>query len=124
MAEYLVKKDNVISIIRGDTFSFKVRLNNELYDNLTSYEMESGDVLYFSLMKPNSTFEDSILIKEYIEADADSEGNVTVVLTPDDTELLPPGTYYYTVKLEKPATSEDVIKVFTVIQKTKFLIVD
>jgi len=124
MAEYLVKKDNVISMIRGDTFSFKVRLNNELYDNLTSYEMEPGDVLYFSLMKPNSTFEDSILIKEYTSDFVNSRGNVIVTLTPDDTELLPPGTYYYTVKLEKAATSEQPIQVYTVIQKTKFLIVD
>lgn len=49
----------------------------------------------------------------------DSDGNLYIKLEPEDTELLPPGDYYYTVKVEHEDGSVE-----TVLAKTKFMIID
>lgn len=128
MANYIVWKNKVISMIRGDNFKFDVVINegkDESSDDI--YTLKNQDVLYFALMEPNKSFEDSILIKEYT-ADDSSEGDenkaVTISLVPEDTELLNPGTYYYTVKLNKIDELEGIDETITVIPKTKFFIID
>lgn len=125
MATYIVRKNNVISMIRGDTFKFDVTITDE-ESSEGIYRLSNQDILYFGLMEPNKSFEDSILIKEY---DKDSEnvnedGSITIVLTPDDTELLVPGKYLYTIKLNKKDDVEGIDEVITIISKTGFFISD
>ena len=49
----------------------------------------------------------------------DADGNLYVRLDPEDTELLYPGEFIYTIKIEHEDGSVE-----TVVPKTKFLIVD
>lgn len=125
MATYIVRKNNVISMIRGDTFKFDVTITDE-ESSEGIYRLSNQDILYFGLMEPNKSFEDSILIKEY---DKDSEnvnedGSITIILAPGDTELLVPGKYIYTIKLNKKDEVEGIDEVITIISKTEFFILD
>lgn len=125
MATYIVRKNNVISMIRGDTFKFDVTITDE-ESSEGIYRLSNQDILYFGLMEPNKSFEDSILIKEY---DKDSEnvnedGSITIILAPEDTELLVPGKYIYTIKLNKKDEVEGIDEVITIISKTEFFILD
>lgn len=129
MANYIVWKNKVISMVRGDSFKFNLVINegnDEASDNI--YTLKDQDALYFALMEPNKPFEDAILIKEYTAdtVDISPEDNKTIIisLVPEDTELLQPGTYYYTVKLNKLNELEGIDETITVIPKTKFFIID
>ena len=77
MATYLVWKDNVISMVRGDTLKIKLTIVKDEQQGLVGYinknieaskiyQLKEGDKVYFGLMAPNHTFEQSTIIK-YIE---------------------------------------------------------
>lgn len=77
MATYLVWKDNVISMVRGDTLKIKLTIVKDEQQGLVGYinknieaskiyQLQEGDKVYFGLMAPNHTFEQSAIIK-YIE---------------------------------------------------------
>lgn len=157
MATYLIWKNNVISIIRGDTLDIKLTIVendnqgligyiNKNFDDLVEpessenpvgiigkiYHLQVGDKVYFGLMRPNDSFEKSVIVKyiEKIDILENSEldyngiyedelGNLHIRLDRRDTELLYPGDYYYTVKVEK---ADETVE--TVVYKNKFLLVD
>lgn len=157
MATYLIWKNNVISIIRGDTVDIKLTIVendnqglvgyiNKNFDDLVEpessenpvgiigkiYHLQVGDKVYFGLMRPNDSFEKSVIVKYIEKTDIleDSEldyngiyedelGNLHIRLDRRDTELLYPGDYYYTVKVEK---ADETVE--TVVYKNKFLLVD
>lgn len=157
MATYLIWKNNVISIIRGDTVDIKLTIVendnqglvgyiNKNFDDLVEpessenpvgiigkiYHLQVGDKVYFGLMRPNDSFEKSVIVKYIEKTDIleDSEldyngiyedelGNLHIRLDRRDTELLYPGDYYYTVKVEKANETVE-----TVVYKNKFLLVD
>ena len=88
------------------------------------YTLKEGDVLFFGLMEPNQHFENAIIKKELHYDDYDVEGGMLkVVFDPEDTIELVPGTYYYQIKLLRKDIDDEII-VDTVVQKTKFIIVD
>ena len=133
MATYIVRKNNVISMVRGDTFKFDVTITDE-GSSEGIYILSNQDILYFALMEPNKNFEDSILVKEY-EAGVtpiNEDGSITITLDADDTLNLFPGKYYYTIKLNKlkkadsedDSSGEDIDEIITVIAKTEFFILD
>lgn len=157
MATYLIWKNNVISIIRGDTVDIKLTIVendnqglvgyiNKNFDDLVEpessenpvgiigkiYHLQVGDKVYFGLMRPNDSFEKSIIVKYIEKTDIledseldyngiyeDESGNLHIRLDRRDTELLYPGDYYYTVKVEK---ADETVE--TVVYKNKFLLVD
>jgi hypothetical protein len=57
-------------------------------------------------------------------------GNIAIKIIPNDTRLLDPGVYYYTVKLQRGGTLTDIKdldepdEVRTLIDRTKFIIND
>ena len=125
MSLYIVKKDKVLTMTRGDYFSFKVDLksNKSRFDE-DEYKLSEGDILFFGLMEPNQPFEKAFLKKQYTYDDYDVEnGTLKIVLNPEDTIELEPGTYYYQIKVLYEDETE-VTHVDTVVQKTKFYIVD
>lgn len=137
MATYLVWRNKVISMIRGDYFSFKTKVikptefdkyvvsgTNSSPEEIEPYQMKENDIVYFFLSRPNDSFEQSLLVKKYVSDDQDGNGEIIIDLTPDDTAYLRPGDYYYTVKLVINAESSEDEEVYTIIPKTKFLIVD
>lgn len=116
---YYVKKNNVISINRGDYVEIPFKFEEGKFPK-TPITMNDGDVLFFGLMDPNMHFEHSLIKKEFTGKDTiSSEGEFTLILEPDDTLELLPGTYFYEIKL---LTKDAKIK--TLIQKTRFNIID
>jgi len=115
MANYIVWKNHVVSMVRGDYFNMKVDLPEEL--------IKTGSKLYFALMYPNKSFEDAILIRSYDIVIPNVENPDVlvpeIILLPDDTVDLAPGIYYYTVKIELPDE-----KVYTIIPNTIFNIIN
>ena len=119
MSLYLIKKNQVITMTRGDSFSFSVELKTGKFPNIERYILEEGDILLFGLMRPNQHFECAFIKKEY----GYEGGTLKVTLQPEDTIDLEPGVYYYQIKmLYKDEAGE--VHVDTVVQKTKFIIVD
>lgn len=124
MSLYVTKKNRVITMTRGDYFSFDVIIRSDDSWDDSIYVLSKGDILFFGLMEPNQPFEKAILKKEFGYDDYDVEGGtLKIVLNPEDTIELVPGTYYYQVKvLYKDEVG--TVHVDTVVQKTKFYIVD
>lgn len=124
MSLYLVKKNKVITMVRGDYCSFEIILKSDDPWDPNEYKLSEGDILFFGVMEPHQPFEKAIIKKEYGYDDYDYEGGtLKVVMNPEDTLELEPGTYYYQVKiLYEDETGE--VHVDTAIQKTKFIIVD
>lgn len=118
---------NIIKMTRGDTCEFNLTIDDEGSEN-GKYVLQGNDTVYFGLMEPNSVFEQSLVKKIYTEEDCDKDGNIFITIEPEDTEHLLPGVYYYSVKLEvdheNGETYESIHKVITVINKTKFIILD
>lgn len=125
MANYIIHKNNNIVLVRGDSFDFTVYIEDDSLES-QEYILQNDDVLYFGIMDPNQPFECALVKKRYTVNDLDSEGHITIVLEPEDTEDLIPGVYYYSVKLHKlkDTSEEHIDKVITVIQKTKLTIID
>lgn len=118
---------NIIKMNRGDTYEFNLTIDDEGSEN-GKYILQGNDTVYFGIMEPNSVFEQSLVKKIYTEEDRDKDGNIFITIEPEDTEHLLPGVYYYSVKLEvdheNGKTYESIHKVITVINKTKFIILD
>jgi len=117
----------IIKINRGDSYEFTVRIP----DKTGNYLLTANDALYFAVMYPNQRFEDAIIIKGYTLAEQNVEtGEVTIKIVPNDTRALATGVYYYTVKLQRGGTLEDITdfdepdEVRTIIERTKFIVND
>ncbi len=115
---------NVIKICRGDSYKryIKVVYKAERIFEDNSYEMQPNDVIYIGITLPNQKFEDAIIKKRYFAKDV-IDGHILFYLSPSDTEVLYPGTYYYSMKLRRHAGFEDE-SVTTIIAKTKLIIFD
>lgn len=117
---YVIKKNHVISLNRGDYAEIPFCFKEGKFPKDAPIRIGEGDVLFFGLMDPNTHFEHSLIKKEFIGNDViDDEGNFTLVIEPDDTLELLPGTYFYEIKL----LTKDA-KIRTLIQKTRFNIID
>jgi hypothetical protein len=114
---------NIIKLNRGDSYKFKVTTN-----------ISDTGVVYFALLYPHQRFEDAIITKGYTIADQIDEngnntGEILIKIDPKDTLRLAPGIYYYTVKAycggtlnEIDGSYENTQEVYTVIERTKFII--
>ena len=119
---------NIIKMNRGDTYEFNLTIDDEGSEN-GKYILQGNDTVYFGLMEPNSVFEQSLVRKSTNDCiKFDKDGNFFITIEPEDTEHLLPGVYYYSIKLEvdheHSETRESIHKVITVINKTKFIILD
>lgn len=119
MSTYIINKNNVITINRGDyaEFKFKFKVGKFPYDH--DLIVNDGDILFFGLMDPGVHFEHALLKKEYTSNFINDEGYFILTLESDDTLELVPGVYYYEIKL-----LDINAHITTLIQKTKFIIVD
>lgn len=124
MSLYLIKKNKVITMTRGDYLSLEIELKSGKFPNETKYDLGEGDYLFFGLMEPNQPFEKAIIKKEFTYDDYDIEnGTLRIKIEPDDTLMLMPGTYYYQIKVLYKDEAGD-IHIDTAVQKTKFIVVD
>jgi len=117
----------IIKLNRGDSLEFEVKIPDKS-DSTKNYMLTASDALYFALLYPRQRFEDAILIKGYACEDQDSDGYVKIKLIPNDTRSLTPVIYYYTIKLQRGGTLENVSdldepdEVRTIVERTKFII--
>lgn len=119
---------NIIKLNRGDTASLDIFVTSGS-DYTKKYLLTSSDAVYFALLYPHQKFEEAIMIKGYTLEDQDVEtGKISVKITANDTRSLTPGVYYYTAKLQRGGTIENVTdfdepdEVRTLIERTKFII--
>lgn len=126
MATYIIKKNNVFTMNRGDTATMNFNVNVELPENVIV------DKLYLGITEPNQYFEDA-LIKKTFEINKDititTENNIwsfSIQINPEDTVDIIPGTYYYEVKASGVIDQGEERSDFatTIVQKTKFIIVE
>ena len=85
-----IDDNNNITLTRGDSASIEVTLTNP---DGSAYELQSGDVLMFTV-KYNCITEDIIIQK-------DISSNATINILPSDTNTLLYGNYVYDVQLTK-----------------------
>jgi hypothetical protein len=125
-------KNNMIILNRGDTYEFDLTIDDDSAVD-GRYHIQGDDTIYFGIMDPHQPFEAALVKKKFTVDDADTNGNLTIVIEPEDTLDLLPGTYYYSVKIHlqheniNPETDEVegyVDKVYTVINKTKLFLND
>lgn len=119
MSLYIIEKNKVITMTRGDSAKFSFKFMEGKFPNETPLVINDDDIVFFGLMDPNQYFEHALLKKEFSNKDIDEEGNFIITLEPDDTIELMEGTYFYAIKL---LTSDAQIK--TLVQNTKFNIVN
>ena len=127
-------KNRLISLERGDSGSFSVKIDTGDPIHPDPYTLQENDRVYFGVIEPNTPFEMSVIKKVYGPGDQ-VDNFITIELKPSDTEFLMPGVYYYEVKLykwdirEEVDENENVIvidnsKVVTLIPKKKFVILE
>lgn len=124
--------NNIIIMNRGDTYEFNLTIDDDGSAD-GKYHLQGDDTIYFGIMDPHQPFEDALVKKCFTVEDTTPNGNLAIVIEPEDTLDLLPGLYYYSVKLHlqhdniHPETKEvlsHVDKVHTVINKTKFFLND
>ena len=125
-------QNNMIILNRGDTYEFDLTIDDDTSVD-GRYHIKGDDTIYFGIMDPHQPFEDALVKKRFTIEDTDAEGNLTIVIEPEDTLDLLPGTYYYAVKIHlqhdevNPETGDVygyIDKVHTVINKTKLFLND
>lgn len=122
---------NIITMTRGDTYSFDVTIFDE-WDVTKRFTIEDSDRIYFGLMLPHQKFEDAIVKKIWKGIDllktTKQMGRLSIRLAPEDTIDLEPGVYYYAIKLKTTTVDLETLKkqidVVTIVNKTKFIIND
>lgn len=127
-----MERNNIIMLNRGDTYEFDLTISDDTSAD-GRYHIQGDDTIYFGIMDPHQPFEDALVKKKFTVDDTDGNGNLTIVIEPEDTLDLLPGTYYYSVKIHlqheniHPETNEVlgyIDKVNTVINKTKLFLND
>jgi hypothetical protein len=119
--------NNIIVLNRGDSYEFDLTINDETSSD-GRYHLKGDDAVYLGIMDPGQPFEEALVRKVITADDADSEGNFSFEILPEDTLDLLPGKYFYSVKLRMShideETGESIEKVMTIINKTKFILCD
>lgn len=116
--------NNIIILNRGDTYQFELYIDG-VESPSELYRLSGDDTIYFGIMDPHQPFEEALVKKRFTEADLDPQtGLLTIVIEPEDTLDLFPGTYYYAVKLHMNHSDAmgSVDRVSTVINRTKLFL--
>ena len=124
--------NNMIIMNRGDTYDFDLIIDDvDSPDGI--YRLKGDDAVYFGIMDPHQPFEDALVKKRFTAEDVYPNGVLNIVIAPEDTLDLLPGTYYYSVKAHLQhdnfyyETGEflgRVDQVNTIINKTKLFLCD
>lgn len=105
---------NDITIVRGDTLTLSIS-EIKMSDG-SAYALKDTDIIYLDVKKSPSdktaVFRKSVTAADYVE------GVLPVTILPEDTVDLPPGDYYFDVRLFM-----DNDNIYTIIPMSKFRIV-
>lgn len=121
-----ISKEGNIQLIRGDTLSLALFINqgNELVPS--RYLLGDNDTVYFALMEQNQLFENAILKKVFTKETSEftEDGDLIITLDPSDTESLLEGQYIYTIKLRTTNLDTNREEVRTVVPEHQFSIMN
>ena len=114
----MILRNNIVELNRGDYFACPLFINLGDKFRPKQYVLRPKDKVYVSIAEPNQVWEDSLIKKVFTRRDFDKRKNIIIELLPEETENVMPGRYYLEIKL---VSGE---KVFTVLKKTQFWIVE
>ena len=126
-----ISNTKIITITRGDTFSFPFTINvgSELYPQ--RYILSENSKLYLGVMfplylgvvSPNCNFENAIIKKVFTaDSEMNKDGDVIITFTPEDTICLNQAKYYYEIKLQLIVDGKE--EIHTVQQRQEFWIIN
>jgi len=117
--------NGIITVNRGDSFSFPLTINFGTSLDPVSYKLKERDRVYFAVMEPNQPFESALIRKIYTNKDISETGEITIKFKPKDTLCVLPGKYYYQIKLQRFNSDDpEDYEVDTIIDKTQFFILE
>ena len=120
------RTNGIISLVRGDNATFPLFINTGTSLEPVRFDLRynPGSELYLGVCQPNERFEDAIIRKKYTGADLfnfNSNGDLMVEFTTEDTEYLLPGVYYYEIKLREVSNAERLDISIRIIDNTSIL---
>ena len=120
-----ISHDGIISMSRGDTIKMTLFINAGTEIHPTRYELSEKDRIYVGICEPNQPFENAIVRQTYTSDDweLNDKGDLVVTISPEETEYLTEGQYYYIVKMVSTNDKGKEI-VQTIIPKKKLFIED
>lgn len=113
-----IAKNGIICVARGDYFEIPVVLQTGNPLDPRDYIFREDDTLYLGIMEPNQLFENAIVRKKLTFSDVEQSGYTTFTFSPEETQCLLPGKYYYQVKLRNTDILTNKPVVETVVPKT------
>lgn len=123
MYNYIESNASMIRINRGDTYKAPLFINCGTLLEPKRYILQENDKVFFGVMEPNKLWEQSIMRQIYTyDCDKTEEGDIIIQITPEETQYLLPGTYYYMIKLVKYDENNEIDEVTTVVPTTLFVI--
>ena len=119
--------NNKVDLVRGDSILINVFLNIGTDSRPVQYQAQDTDVFFFSLYKPNHVFEQGVVKKVLTIENIDENGDLSILIEPEDTLNLHGGQYYWMVKMVHHEKDEDDVlvpngSVDTIIRETSFYI--
>ena len=126
-----ISNTKIITITRGDTFSFPFTINvgSELYPQ--RYILSENSKLYLGVMfplylgvvSPNCNFENAIIKKVFTaDSEMNKDGDIIITFNPEDTICLNQAKYYYEIKLQIIVDGKE--EIYTVQQRQEFWIIE
>ena len=116
-----ISVNNIVTLSRGDSFSCPLFLNEGTDVKPVRHILETGEYVYFFLLRPNQPFENALVRKKLTKDNLNSNGDVVVSFQPEDTINLCPGTYFYEIRAHLLEGGKEIIN--TVVERTRFIIV-
>lgn len=122
MYNQIYSNSSTIRINRGDSFEAPLFINDGNCLDPQRHIIEEDEKVYFGVIEPNKFWEQAIIKQIYTsESEKTEDGDIIIKISPDETEYLIPGTYYYQIKLVKYENNE-VKNVRTVVPTTLFYV--
>ena len=119
---FCLSENGIIRFTRGDTIEIPITIYDGNAVNYHRYKLKDKDELYFGIMEPNQFFEDAIVRKKCTALDMNEDGDIFITLSPDESEYLLPGLYYYQVKVRLYNSTTNEYSVNTILPKTQLWI--
>lgn len=117
-----ISDTGIIYVTRGDNFEVPLFINQGTELNPIRYIINEHSEIYFGIMEPNVPFEEGIVRKKYTYKDLNSNGDVLIKISHEDTCCLEPGKYYYQVKARLFNKETCKYEVNTIINRTQLFI--
>lgn len=118
-----ITDNGIITLHAGDSFVAPLFLNAGDIITPIRYILQGDDKLYVGIMEPGQPFECALIRKMLTVDDLNEDGDPELKLSPEDTERVMPGLYFYEAKLVY--TREDGKEfIETVIPKKKVYVLE